>query len=179
MKKKCNKLFNTIILITITLIVLVFSYCKEESNQERHSYFNYYEGNKEKARMLLGEYKAKMFDCLDYQSVLKNNTLIDSTIVNFSQKGDSFYLKALIRNNCGNKFYATLKCPKKLFDDYKHSRSNHAYLVISINKIDETSTIAEADTLDKNTKNIRIDNSIMLTGNCLALREIPDYSPVY
>jgi hypothetical protein len=67
----------------------------------------------------------------------------------------------------------------EFFEEYKDSKSNHAYLVASISQINESSTTAEADSLEGKTKNICIENSVMLSGNCIAFAEIPEYFSIY
>lgn len=177
--KTILRLFKSYCPVFLILAALIFSCCSEETNEERHSYRRYYDSNKEKARQLLIEYHARMFDHTNYKEILSAPALLDSTIISFSRKDNSFFVKAEIRNYSGKKIYAALKCPQKFYEDYKKSKSNHAYLIASINKIDNINVSAEADTLDKKTKNISLDNTLMLSGNCLAYVEIPEYSPIY
>jgi len=179
MEKNIHSLLRSILLFSITFAVLILSNCTEDSSREKHSYIKYYELNKEKADFLLKDYQAQVFNCSNFEASLKHLTLIDSTIINFTKRDDSYFIKAQVRSNCGKKVYAALKCSQKFYDEYRKSKSNHAYMVISLNKIDEISTTAEADTLDRNSKNIRIENSVMLSGNCIAFTEIPDYSSIY
>jgi hypothetical protein len=179
MKKVIKRIVKPVFFVPIIFAVFISSYCTDDSSREEHSYHKYFETNKEKAHILLKEYYAQVFDCANYPAALSRPTLLDSTIINFTKLKNSYYIKALVKTNCGKKIYATLKCMPEFFEEYKKSKSNHAYLVASINQINEYSTTAEADSLEGKTKNICIENSVMLSGNCIAFAEIPEYSSIY
>lgn len=134
--------------------------------------------NRQKARLLLNEYNAEMFDCNNTGRLLNKTIVLDSTIVGISGHDGKYFLKASIRSDCDKKVYAMIKCSLKVMQQYNRGRSNHAFITAVINKVENINTIAEADSLDGDSAYLKTGSSILLTGDCLALTEIPYFSDI-
>ena len=176
MKKSIQYLFNILIPCYILISLLTLTNCSKNSNDNEQSYTQFQQQNKETARKLINEFHANVFNCKQINSILNQKVVMDSTIVGIVERGDGYYLKASINNLCDRKIYAILKCSSKIMDYYENIKSNRAFVVASINKVDNINSIAEADSLDGKSNFINGNNSILLTAECLALAEIPIYS---
>ncbi|MFA5805460.1 MAG: hypothetical protein WC879_12535 [Melioribacteraceae bacterium] len=179
MKKPTQYFFNIFILGYILFSFFTLTNCLKNSHNDGQSYSQLQQQNKETVQQLINEYRANTLDCKKINSILNQKVVIDSTIIGVLERRDGYYLKALINNSCEQKIYAILKCSSKIPDHYRSLKSNRAYIVASINKVDNIKTIAEADSLDGRSNFINGNNSILLTENCLALAETPIYSSLY
>jgi hypothetical protein len=176
LSKNISWLFALLILV---VCVLVLPDCTDRSASEEHSFDNYLQSNKEKARVLLQKFHAQMFDCQNYSSILTRPVVMDSTIVSLSKYNGSYFLKALVKSDCNKKVYASLKCSKEIFNQYKNAKECRAFIVSSIQRINEANPVSEVDSIDGRVKIFGSGNSTILTGECLALTEIPEYSHIY
>lgn len=150
--------------------------CSKNSEDDGQSYSKLLGHIKLTEQKLIQEFHAGTFNCNDINSLLNQKVILDSTIISVIKIEDGNYFKALINNPCNRKIYAILKCSQKAVCDYESFKSNRAFLVAFISKIESINRIAEADSLDGRTNFINENNSILLTADCLALAEIPIYT---
>ena len=179
MRAFAKKVFELFVVVILIVSAITSADCTDHSNSEDHSFNQYLQANKERARMLLQKFHAQMFDCKNYAASLTQPVVMDSTIVNTLRRNGFYFLKVRIKSNSGRKFYANLKCSQEVFEQYKNAADSRALIAASIRRIDESSAVAEADSIDGGIKILNSDNSIVLTGQCLALTEVPEYSHVY
>lgn len=179
MKAFAKKIFELVVVVILIVSALTSADCTDRSNSEEHSFNQYIQINKEKARVLLQKFHAQMFDCKNYTASLTQPVVMDSTIVSASSRNGFYFLKARIKSSSAGRFYANLKCSQEIFERYKNAADSRALIAASIKRIDESSTVAEADSIDGGIKFLNSGNSIILTGQCLALTEVPEYSHIY
>jgi hypothetical protein len=171
MKKPTQYFFYIFILGYLLFSFFTLTNCSKNSHNDKQSYSQFQQQNKETARRLIKEYRANTFDCKKINFILDQKVVIDSTIIGVLEKRDGYYLKALINNSCEQKIYAILKCSSKILNHYESLKSNRAYIVASINKVDNVNNIVETDSLDGKLTYLQGNNSILLTGECLAIEE--------
>ncbi|GEM_PF-1609379 len=192
MKKKVkHKLFHPIIekilrsisqlsiLSYIVFSLLSLTNCANQNDRGNISYDQFVQRNQETVQRLVYQNKAELFDCKQIDFILNKTVVADSTVTGTIEKNGKFYLRASINNSCEKKIFTILNCSEKIYDQYNSGRSNHIILAAIITKIEKINPIAEADSLDGKSRFIRGDDSVLLTGECLAFAEIPIYSSLY
>jgi len=165
-----------LILSYIIFSFLTLTNCTNRHNNDDISYDQLTQKNRETARQLMHQNKAELFDCKQIDFILNKTVVADSTVTGTIEKNGKYFLKASINNSCGEKIFAMLNCPGKIYDQYNNGRSNHIILAAKITKIEKVNPIAEADSLDGKPVYLSGNTSILLTGECLAFEEIPVYS---
>ena len=124
------------------------------------------------AANLLANFNAEMFECAD-KEILNKPVVLDSIILGIKKSGDDYFIKAKVKSSCEKKYFAELKCSEEIADQFNHTKSNSAYLAAKILKIDGVNMVAEADSLNGSNTELQLGNVYLLTGECLALAEIP------
>lgn len=171
---KCiPKLF---VLIYVIFSLVTLTNCSNRHNNGNISYDQFVQRNQETAQQLIQQNNAELFDCKQIDFILNKKVVADSTIIGTIKKNGSYYLKALINNSCGKNICTTLNCSEEIVDRYNKTKSNHVFLAAKITKIENVNTIAEVDSLDGRSIYLNRNNSVMLSGECLAFAEIPIYS---
>ena len=164
-----------IIIVTLFLGYLAFSLftlpaCTGKSDGS--TYDNQLSQKRNVAHLLIDKYDAEMFEC-GTQEILKKTVVLDSIILGIKKTGGNYIIKAKVNTECNKKYYAELKCSKEIADQFQQTNSNAAYLAAQIHRVDSYSMIAEADSIDGTTSNLHLGNTLLLSGECLALAEIP------
>ena len=170
--KVIPKLF---ILSYIVISLLTLPNCSKQHNDNKTSYDEFARRNRETAQRLVYQNKAELFDCKQIDFILNKTVVADSTIISTLIKDGCYFLKALVHNSCNKNIYTMLNCSEEIFDRYSEIKSNRVFLAAKITKVEKLDPIAEADSLDGKSTFIRGNNSFLLTGECLALAEIPTY----
>ncbi|NJD23464.1 MAG: hypothetical protein FIA82_12485 [Melioribacter sp.] len=161
------------------LSYVVFSLLTLANCSNKHdniSYDQFILRNRETAQQLAYQNNAELFDCKQIDFILNKSVVADSTIIGTIKRNGNYFLKALINNSCDKNIYTTLACSEEIIERYNKIKSNHVYLAAKITKIENINTIAEVDSLDGRSVYLNRDNSVMLSGECLAFAEIPIYS---
>ncbi len=162
------------------LCYIVFSFLTLTNCTNKHdniSYDQFVLRNREEAQRLVRQNNAELFNCTQMDFILNKTIVADSTIIGTVKKNGNYFLKALINNPCGKSIYTTLACSEEIIERYNSTKSNHVFLAAKITKIENVNTIAEIDSLDGKSMYLNRNNSVMLSGECLAFAEIPIYSP--
>jgi len=171
--KSIPKIF---VLSYVIFSLLTLTNCIKQHNNDNISYDQFVQRNQETAQRLVYQNKAELFDCKQIDFILNKKVVADSTIIGIVKRNGSYYLKAVINNSCGKNIYTTLNCSKEIVERYNKTKSNHIFLAAKITKIEKLNLIAEADSLDGRSVYLNRNNSVMLSGECLALAEIPIFT---
>ncbi|MHB8906338.1 MAG: hypothetical protein ACYC6D_09470 [Melioribacteraceae bacterium] len=171
--KLSGKIFpGGLLLAYITVSFITLSNCTKKND---FSTFDQLSSSKrEIANLLRYKYAAEDFDANSKQ-IFFRPVLLDSTLIGVSKKEGNYFLRAKVNAAGGVKYFAELKCSKEIANLYNRIKSNSAYIAAKITRIDNSSIVAEADSLDGKLTQINLGKSILLGGECLALAEIPAY----
>ena len=171
--KSTPKIF---VLSYVVFSLLTLTNCSKQHSNNEISYDQFVQKNRETAQQLAYQNNAEIFDCKQIDLILNKTIIADSTIIGTIKRNGNYFLKALINNSCNKNIYTTLACSEEIIERYNKIKSNHVYLAAKITKIENINTIAEVDSLDGRSVYLNRDNSVMLSGECLAFAEIPIYS---
>lgn len=171
--KSIPKIF---ILSYVIFSLLTLTNCTKQHNNDNISFDQFVLKNRETAQQLVQQNNAELFDCKQIDFILNKTVVADSTIIGTIKRNGSYLLKAVINNSCGKNIYTTLTCSEEIIKLYSKIKSNHVFLAAKITKIENVNTIAEVDSLDGKSMYLNRNNSVMLSGECLAFAEIPIYS---
>ena len=164
-----------LILCYIVFSLLTLANCTNQHNNDNISYDQFTQKNQETAKLLVYQNKAELFDCKQIDFILNKTVVADSTVVGTLENNGRFYLKASINNSCEKKIFTILNCSEQIYDKYSNGKSNHVFFAAKITKVEKLIPIAEADSLDGKSIFIHGNNSVLLTGECIAFIEIPVY----
>lgn len=124
------------------------------------------------ASFLLHKFDAEIFD-INSKQILNRHIVLDSTLIGIIEHEGQYFLRAEIKLKGSKKYFAELKCSPEIVDSYYRTKSNSAFIAAKISRIDDYSIFAETDSLDGNMSQFNLGKSILLSGECLALVEIP------
>lgn len=162
-------LFKSLILIYIGFSLVTLSNCNRQEYQSTAEYL--LKKKNETAQILLNKFDAELFSC-NLKSILNKPIVLDSIIVGFVKEDSDYYLKAELLTQCAVKYYAKLKCSEEVRAQYNHTKSNHVFLVSNVKSIDKVNVYVNADSLDGRITEFSLGDSIVLSGECLAVVEI-------
>ncbi len=174
-----NKIFFKKILKAVShllfLLYLVFSLipvsgCKE--NDAKLSFEHQLEKRSHTIKLLEAKYGAKLLSC-DAEEAIDKIVILDTLVIGIKNKGDDFILRAKINNNCGKEYFAELKCRHEIAEHFKTTKSNCCILAARISNVYYCEIVAEADSLNGENHQLNLGSSVLITGQCLALAEIP------
>lgn len=171
--KSIPKIF---VLSYVIFSLLTLTNCIKQHNNDSISYDQFVQRNQETAQQLIQQNNAELFDCKQIDFILNKRVVADSTIIGTFKRRGNYFLKALINNSCSKNIYTTLTCSEEVVERYNSIKSNHVFLAAKITKIENVNTIAEVDSLDGKSIYLNRNNSVMLSGECLALAEIPIFT---
>lgn len=163
-------LFNAALLIPFILPLATFQTCKlshEDSTAELLS-----AKKQNLALQMIQKYDAEMFNCNTKKNFNKT-TVLDSIVIGICEKKNNYYIKAKVNTSCSENYFVKLKCGKEILEQYNHTKSNSAYLVARISRIDNINLFADVDSLEGKEDEFALGKSVILSGECLALSEIP------
>lgn len=124
------------------------------------------------ASLLLQKFDAEILN-INSKQILNRPVVLDSTLIGIIENGGQYFLRAEVKLKNSKKYFAELKCSREIVDSYYRTKSNSAFIAARISRIDDCSMFAEADSLDRNLSQFNLGKSILLSGECLALMEIP------
>ena len=122
--------------------------------------------------MLLQEFDAIVFDC-STQNIFSKPVVVDTTMLGVSINGEDVFLSAQINLSCAKRYFVKLKCSQEVLEQYSKTKSNNALLAARFTRMDNEKLVAEADSLDGSDPTINLGETVILSGECLAIREIP------
>jgi hypothetical protein len=169
--KSFRKIFSGgLILAYVAVSLITLSNCTKTNDS---STVEQLKSAKQKiANLLMQKFDAEIF-CAGSEQILNHPVLLDSTLIGITKKDGGYLLKAQINAGDSKKYFAELKCSREIADSYSRTKSNSVFIVAKISRIDDYLLLAEADSLDGKRSQFNIGKSILLSGECLALAEIP------
>lgn len=124
------------------------------------------------ASLLLQKFDAEIFN-INSKQILSRTVVLDSTLIGIVENEGQYFLRAEVKLKGSKKYFAELKCSPEIVNSYYRTKSNSAFIVAKISRIDDCSTFAETDSLEGKTSQFNLGKSILLSGECLAIAEIP------
>jgi hypothetical protein len=169
--KLSGKIFSGgLLLAYIAVSLITLSNCTKRNDSSTNDQLR--SSKKNIANLLLLKYDAEIFD-INSKQILSKPVLLDSLLIGVSYKKGNYFLRAQIKTGSDIKYFAELKCSKEIIELYNQTKSNFAFIAAKIDRIDDLSLVAEADSLDGKSAQFNLGKSILLGGECLALAEIP------
>jgi len=156
--------------------IITYTNCTNNSQEKEQPFEHFKQTDLKSAQLLSQKFNAQMFDCEKTDAILNKTVVLDSAQMGISERNGKYFLKAQINKCCGKKVFAMLECSRDILEKYSQLKTNHIFAAASTSRIDNLSVIAEADSIDGKTKFFKTNNSLLLTGECLAVAEIPNYS---
>jgi hypothetical protein len=161
---------NSLILAYVIFSLITLSDCTDRNNASTGDRLASLKRNS--ALLLLQKFDAIMFDAGSGE-IPGRPVVLDTLMLGVIRKGGSDFVRAEIRCGGDKKYYAELRCSSEILNSYRITKSNSALLAAKISRIDDCPVIAEADSLDGKTTRYNLGKSILLSGECLAIAEIP------
>lgn len=124
------------------------------------------------AKLMMNEFSAEMFDC-NAKSILNKTIILDTLLIGISRRGSEYHLNAEVFTSCGKKHFAKLLCSKEIVKQFEASKTNRAYIAAKITRIDNSEIYADTDTLDGKRSELALGSSILLSGECISMNELP------
>lgn len=123
-------------------------------------------------KLLLQEFDAQVFDCT-IKNIFSKPVVVDTTILGVSRNGEDVFLSAQVNQSCAKRYFVKLKCSQEVLEQYNKTKSNNAILAARFTRMDNEDLIANADSLDGTNPTINMGETVIFSGECLAIREIP------
>ena len=108
----------------------------------------------------------------EYQDeVLRNNVILDSTIIGIEKEGGSYFVKVDLGADRHGRIFAKLKCNKKMYNMFNEFHFKDALLLASINQISISDSL---NYIRKGESDILAETGadILLAGDCLDAVEL-------
>ncbi len=123
-------------------------------------------------KLMLQEFDAQVFDC-STQNIFSKPVVVDTTLMSISRNGEEVYLNAQVNLSCTKKYFVRLRCSQDVLEQFNKTKSNNALLAAKFTRMDNEKLIANADSLDGSNPAINLGETVIFSGECLAIREIP------
>ncbi|MDP3582610.1 MAG: hypothetical protein Q8S39_11805 [Ignavibacteria bacterium] len=123
-------------------------------------------------KLMLQEFDAQVFDC-STQNIFSRPVVVDTTLMSISRNGEDVFLSAQVNLSCAKKYFVKLKCSQEVLEQYNKTKSNNAIIAARFTRMDNEELIANADSLDGTNPTIHLGETVILSGECLAIKEIP------
>jgi hypothetical protein len=162
--------FNTLILSYIGFSLISLSGCSKKD--EDFSYREQQSQHNQTIKLFAENFNAEVFNC-DTRLILNKTVVLDTLIIGVRNQGNKFIVKARITGDCDKKYFAELNCSKEIAEKFYSTKSNYAVIVARISCITDCDLVAEVDSLDGKASQMELGNAVLLTGECLALAEVP------
>lgn len=170
LKKFSKVVINSLLLGYIGFSLISLSACSKKGEE---SFFDeLLRERNETAETLLHEFDAQMFPC-KLEEIFRRPVVLDSVIISIIKNKEDYFIRARINANCDKKYYADLKCCSEIVGQFNKTKSNYAFIAAKITKVDNYNLVAEADSLEGAKSQFILGDAILLTGECLALAEVP------
>ncbi|PKL84254.1 MAG: hypothetical protein CVV24_00825 [Ignavibacteriae bacterium HGW-Ignavibacteriae-3] len=150
--------------------LILLSHCSLKNDHSIADRINSSKQNK--ANLLLQKFNAEIFD-INSSKILNHTVVMDTLLLGVFRKNGDSYLRAGIKADGNKKYYAELECSPEILESYYKIKSGSVLIAARINRIDNCDVIAEADSLDGETLQYSLGKSVLLSGECLAIAEIP------
>jgi len=123
-------------------------------------------------KLFAENFNADIFNC-DTRSILNKTVVMDTLILGVRNQGNRVVIRARIKGDCNKNYFAELNCSKEIGEKFYKTKSNYAVIAARISGITDCDIIAEVDSLDGKSSQMKLGNTVLLTGECLALAEVP------
>lgn len=163
-------LSNAAVLLYVAVSLFTLSNCTRTDDAATIDQLN--SAKQKTASLMLREFDAEIFNANSKQ-ILNRPVVLDSTLIGITEKAGQYFLRAEVKLKGRQKYFAELKCTPEIADTFYRTKSNSALIAAKISRIDDCAMLAEADSLDGNRSQFNLGKSILLSGECLALVEIP------
>jgi hypothetical protein len=175
MKKKLLKrilhaAFNLLVLGYVGFSLFSLSGCSKKN--EDFSYREQQSQHDQTIKLFAENFNAAIFNC-NTRSIINKTIILDTLIIGVRNQGNKFVIKARITGDCDKKYFAELNCSKEIAEKFYSTKSNYAVIAAKISGITDCDLVAEVDSLDGKASQMELGNAVLLTGECLALAEVP------
>jgi hypothetical protein len=126
---------------------------------------------KNTVKLLQQEFDAEIFNCNE-EKLLNKPVVLDTTLLRVSQMGDDIFLNAKIKTNCVKQYFVHLKCTREVFEQYSKTKTNDVIVAANLTRMDNEKIIVNADSLEGDSPAISLGETVIFTGECLAIREV-------
>lgn len=123
-------------------------------------------------KLMLQEFDAQVFDC-STQNIFSKPVVVDTNMLGVFRNGEDIFLSAQVNLSCAKKYFVKLKCSQEVLEQYNKTKSNNAILAARFTRMDNEELIANADSLDGTNPTINLGETVIFSGECLAIKEIP------
>lgn len=163
-------LLNVPVLTYVAVSLITLSNCTKIEDSTTIDRLN--SAKQKTVSLLLHKFDAEIFN-INSKQILNRTVVLDSTLIGIVENEGQFFLRAEVKLKGSKKYFVELKCSPEIVDSYYRTKSNSALIAAKISRIDDCSTFAETDSLEGNMSQFNLGKSILLSGECLALVEIP------
>lgn len=125
----------------------------------------------EAMKILLNEFDAQAFNYTT-KDIFRKSIVLDTTLLGISKKDGIVFLSAKINGSSLQKYFVKLKCSPAIVEQFNNTKSNDAIIAAKISRLDNEKVIANADSLDGADPSIYLGETILLSGECLAIKEL-------
>jgi hypothetical protein len=173
-----QKIFKNILHTALNLLIMayigfsLFSLSGCTKSDDELSYGEQKSQHDQTIKLFAENFNAKVFNC-DTRQTLNKTVVLDTLIIGVKNLGNRFIIKARIKNNCGKNYFAELNCSKEIGENFYKTKSNYAVVAARVTGITDCDIVAEVDSLDGKSAQMELGKTILLTGECLALAEVP------
>lgn len=105
--------------------------------------------------------------------VMNMNVVLDSTVLGIEKVNDEYFIKARVNVNSDKKYFANLKCSQEILDAFNKTKSNYVIMAARILQVLDYNITADSDSLSGGKSSLNLGNAVLLTGECLALADVP------
>ena len=175
MKNLMSKKISRLILGSLFLGYIAFSLITLPAcsgKKDGSSYELQLANKNDTAKQLIRKFGAELF-AGNISGIQNKTVVLDSIVLGIKESSGDYYIKARVKSGRSDKYYAELKCTKEIAEQFHYTKSSAAYLAAKIKRVDSYNLIAEADSIDGSKSDLHIGKIILLSGECLALAEIP------
>lgn len=169
-KKVYPLVFTCVLFFYITGSLISLEWCTTR-NEDLTTADKLNNSKNEVVKLLVNDFDAEQFDCAA-KDILSKSIVIDTTVFGITNKDGNVYLSGKVNCNCVEKYFVKLKCSKEIMMQFNKTKTNNLILAASIKRIDNEKLFANADSLDGTDTILNLGETIILSGECLAIREV-------
>ena len=163
-------LFSALLIVYVIISIISLENCT--TKQEYSSTSDQLNQKKvEAVKIFLNEFDAQAFNFAT-KDIFRKSIVLDTTLLGISRKDGNVFLSARVNGSSLQKYFVKLKCSRAIVEQFNKTKSNNAIIAAKISRIDNEKIIATADSLDGADTSIYLGKTILLSGECLAIKEL-------
>lgn len=163
-------LFSALLIVYVIISIISLENCT--TKQEYSSTSDQLNQKKvEAVKIFLNEFDAQAFNFAT-KDIFRKSIVLDTTLLGISRKDGNVFLSARVNGSSLQKYFVKLKCSRDIVEQFNKTKSNNAIIAAKISRIDNEKIIATADSLDGADTSIYLGETILLSGECLAIKEL-------